>query len=233
MPACSRAVRDFAAWLGLTPRQFGTGGKQRAGGISKQGDGNLRSLLVCGAAAHLRQERRRDAKDQDPWLRDLMARLAVQGCGGRLCGQDGAHHLGDAGHRRTLSRAKRSGPGHHKPVGRSGAMITMARTHTRTVAPSLTGFGRQSRWHQHRLGIKPCKGGPLAPAFGGCRPWQVLLPSLRSSPWVRRQNRQHHLTCRAPGTAAFEFVDRVIRSKGNTVHFRLDCGRMVWFFLSA
>jgi transposase len=69
-----KSGRDFAAWLGLTPRQFGTGGKQRAGGISKQGDRNLRSLLVCGAASRLRQERRRDAKDQDPWLHALMAR---------------------------------------------------------------------------------------------------------------------------------------------------------------
>jgi transposase len=64
--------RDFAAWLGLTPRQFSTGGKQRSGHISKQGDRTLRSLLTIGATSHLRYERTR--RDKDPWLRDLMAR---------------------------------------------------------------------------------------------------------------------------------------------------------------
>jgi transposase len=63
--------RDFAAWLGLTPRQFGTGGKQRSGHISKQGDRTLRSLLTMGATSHLRYER---ARSDNPWLRDLLAR---------------------------------------------------------------------------------------------------------------------------------------------------------------
>jgi transposase len=67
-----KSGRDFAAWLGITPRQFGTGGKQRSGGISKQGDRDLRSILVCGASAYLRQEIRRGVRD--PWLRDLLAR---------------------------------------------------------------------------------------------------------------------------------------------------------------
>jgi transposase len=67
-----KTARDFAAWLGLTPRQFGTGGKHRSGAISKQGDRTLRTLLTLGATAHLRVERARGAKD--PWLRDLLAR---------------------------------------------------------------------------------------------------------------------------------------------------------------
>jgi transposase len=67
-----KTARDFAAWLGLTPRQFGTGGKDRSGGISKQGDRALRTLLTLGATAYLRHERRRGAKD--PWLRALLAR---------------------------------------------------------------------------------------------------------------------------------------------------------------
>jgi transposase len=67
-----RSGRGFAAWLGLTPRQRGTGGKQRSGGISKQGDRALRTLLIVGASAHLRQECRRSARD--PWLRELLAR---------------------------------------------------------------------------------------------------------------------------------------------------------------
>jgi transposase len=67
-----KTARDFAAWLGLTPRQFGTGGKDRSGGISKKGDRTLRTLLTLGATAHLRVERARDTKD--PWLQALMAR---------------------------------------------------------------------------------------------------------------------------------------------------------------
>jgi transposase len=67
-----KTARDFAAWLGLTPRQFSTGGKQRSGHISKQGDRTLRSLLTIGATSHLRCQRARDAND--PWLRDLLAR---------------------------------------------------------------------------------------------------------------------------------------------------------------
>jgi transposase len=67
-----KSGRDFAAWLGLTPRQFGSGGKQRSGGISKQGDRTLRTLLTIGATAHLKHERARGPRD--PWLRDLLAR---------------------------------------------------------------------------------------------------------------------------------------------------------------
>jgi transposase len=67
-----KTARDFAAWLGLTPRQFGTGGKQRSGGISKQGDRTLRTLLTVGATSYLRVERTRGAKD--PWMRDLLER---------------------------------------------------------------------------------------------------------------------------------------------------------------
>lgn len=67
-----RSARGFAAWLGLTPRQRGTGGKQRSGSISRQGDRTLRTLLIVGASAKLRQEVARGVSD--PWLRDLLAR---------------------------------------------------------------------------------------------------------------------------------------------------------------
>jgi transposase len=57
------------------PRVFkrarGTGGKQRSGGISKQGDRSLRTLFIVGACAHLRHEMRRGVSD--PWLRRLLA----------------------------------------------------------------------------------------------------------------------------------------------------------------
>jgi transposase len=65
--------RDLAAWLGLTPREYSTGGKQRLLGISKRGNKYLRTLLIHGARAalpHLAQ--RSDALGQ--WLRSLLAR---------------------------------------------------------------------------------------------------------------------------------------------------------------
>jgi len=60
-----RSSRHLAAWIGLVPRQSGTGGKVRLGHISKQGDRYLRRLLVLGATTLLRQPA---AKLQ--WLRD-------------------------------------------------------------------------------------------------------------------------------------------------------------------
>jgi transposase len=71
-PRVFRSARDFAAWVGMTPSQFGTGGKQCSGGISKQGDKTLRTLFVLGATSYLRQELARGVKD--PWLRALLAR---------------------------------------------------------------------------------------------------------------------------------------------------------------
>ena len=67
-----RSGRDFAAWIGLTGRDHGTGGKHRPGRISKKGDRMLRTLLISGASAHLRHQKTRGVSD--PWLRDLLAR---------------------------------------------------------------------------------------------------------------------------------------------------------------
>lgn len=70
-----RSGRGFAAWLGLTPRQNNTAGKRRSGGISKQGQRSLRTLLIVGASAHLRQQRRRET---DAWLVGVLARRPVK-----------------------------------------------------------------------------------------------------------------------------------------------------------
>src|SRR4051812_3043340 len=50
-PEGFRAGRDFAAWLGMTPLQKSTGGKQRLGATSKMGERTLRHLLIIGASA--------------------------------------------------------------------------------------------------------------------------------------------------------------------------------------
>jgi transposase len=67
-----RSGRNFAAWIGLTGRDHGTGGKHLPGHISKQGDRTLRALLISGASAYLRHQKARGVSD--PWLRDLLAR---------------------------------------------------------------------------------------------------------------------------------------------------------------
>ena len=68
-----RNGRQMAAWLGLTPRQSGSGGKLSQGHISKRGDGYVRLLLVHGARAVLRvAHRKTDAKSR--WVRDLQGR---------------------------------------------------------------------------------------------------------------------------------------------------------------
>jgi transposase len=72
-PAMFKSGRDFAAWVGLTPRESSSGGKQRLGSITKQGDQTLRRLLVLGATAWLRQVEKHPEK-ASPWLRGMMAR---------------------------------------------------------------------------------------------------------------------------------------------------------------
>ena len=71
-PNAFRSGRDFAAWIGLVPRQDSTGGKQKLGRISKQGDQYLRRILVVGAHAVLRRARQHPQKY--PWLTALLAR---------------------------------------------------------------------------------------------------------------------------------------------------------------
>ena len=68
--------RDFAASLGLTPRQHSTGGKDRLLGISKRGDSYLRKLLVHGARAVIHHAKRKD-DGLSQWLNGLVARKHV------------------------------------------------------------------------------------------------------------------------------------------------------------
>jgi len=67
-----RSGRQFAAWLGLTPLQKSSGGKERLGRISKMGDKYLRKLLVVGMTSLVRRARHNPAIN--PRLEDLLAR---------------------------------------------------------------------------------------------------------------------------------------------------------------
>ena len=71
-PKVFQSGRDFAAWIGIVPRQDLTGGKQKLGPISKQGDQYLRRILVVGAHAVLKQARHQPEKY--PWVTRLLAR---------------------------------------------------------------------------------------------------------------------------------------------------------------
>jgi transposase len=73
-PKAFDSARDFAASLGVVPRQNGTGGKITLGPISKRGDGYLRRLLVNGAMAVLRSKQ----GQQDPWLKTLLASKSLK-----------------------------------------------------------------------------------------------------------------------------------------------------------
>lgn len=71
-PGAFKSGRDLAAWIGLVPRQNSSGGKERLGHISKQGDRYLRKLMVSGAAAVVRYARHHP--DKYPWITQLLAR---------------------------------------------------------------------------------------------------------------------------------------------------------------
>lgn len=75
-PSAFNSGREFAAWIGLVPRQNSTGGKQKLGGISKQGDRYLRRLLIVGATAVIRHARTHPEKH--PWIMKLLAKMPAK-----------------------------------------------------------------------------------------------------------------------------------------------------------
>ena len=72
-PKAFRSGRDFSAWIGLVPKQHSSGGKDKLGSISKQGDRYLRSLFTAGALAVIRYAKIHGTKHR-PWLTSLLAR---------------------------------------------------------------------------------------------------------------------------------------------------------------
>lgn len=65
--------RDFAAWLGLVPKQYSSGGKERLGRVSKAGQSDIRQLLIMGAMSRLNWMGRKSIKDTS-WLAGMLAR---------------------------------------------------------------------------------------------------------------------------------------------------------------
>ena len=71
-PHAFRSGREFAAWLGLVPRQVGTGGQVRLLGISKRGDTYLRTLLIHGARSVLVHSQK-----PSPWISAILQRRSL------------------------------------------------------------------------------------------------------------------------------------------------------------
>jgi transposase len=72
-PHAFRSGRRCAAWIGLTPKDHSTAGKQKLGGITRAGDERLRAVLVGGAMACIRHAKNRPA-NSSPWLVELLKR---------------------------------------------------------------------------------------------------------------------------------------------------------------
>ena len=73
-PESFRKARDFAAWLGLTPRQHSTGGKQRLGATTKMGERSLRRLLIIGANSVIIKRHVHAAASPGTWLGGMLTR---------------------------------------------------------------------------------------------------------------------------------------------------------------
>jgi transposase len=72
-PKAFRSGRDFSAWIGLVPKQNSSGGREKLGSITKQGDRYLRSLFTAGALAVIRYAKINGSKHR-PWLAKLLER---------------------------------------------------------------------------------------------------------------------------------------------------------------
>ena len=72
-PHAFRSARRCAAWIGLTPKDHSTAGKQRLGGITRAGDERLRAVLVSGATTCIQHARNRRGRPS-PWLVELLKR---------------------------------------------------------------------------------------------------------------------------------------------------------------
>ena len=68
-----RNGREFAAWLGVTPKEHSTGGRHRTGAITRMGQRDLRRLLVTGAVAVIQQVRKQPVEQERTWVQRLLA----------------------------------------------------------------------------------------------------------------------------------------------------------------
>jgi transposase len=132
-----RSGRDFAAWLGLTPKDHSTAGKQRLGVITRAGDEALRRTLVAGATAVIQQTSKGRGRPS-PWLTALLARKPAKLAAVALANKTAriAWKLMVSGERYDRARAARRTARVHQGDGRHPPSATAARRGGRaTVAP--------------------------------------------------------------------------------------------------
>ena len=100
-PSVFKSGRDFAAWLGLTPRQNSSGGKQTLGSITKQGNRYIRKMLVLGATSLLNVVGKRKGALHD-WIIGLLAKKPARLVTVALANKLARILLGDDEDRRML-----------------------------------------------------------------------------------------------------------------------------------
>ena len=106
-PKAFRSGRNFSAWIGLVPKQHSSGGRDRLGSISKQGDRYLRSLFVAGALAVIRYAKIHGTKHR-PWVTALLTRRPTKGRSHRACQQARPNGLGHDGYGRAVQLSGRA-----------------------------------------------------------------------------------------------------------------------------
>ena len=107
-PETFRRGRDFAAWVGLTPLQHSSGGKERLGRTSKMGERTLRRLLIIGASSAAKAASAKGSA-ADPWLTRMLARKPRMLVVVALGQQDREDRLSADGARRILQSSGLSG----------------------------------------------------------------------------------------------------------------------------
>ena len=120
--------QNFAAWLGLVPRQHTTGGKIRLCGVSKMGQNDIRRLLIVGAMSKIRWIVRKGLLP-DNWLGRLLGRKP------RMGADDKGAELQDGVIRCLPERAKRRATGAAKPRQGDRLINDAARTSMSVYKP--------------------------------------------------------------------------------------------------
>jgi transposase len=149
-PRAFRSGRDFAAWLGLTPKDHSTAGKQRLGVITRAGDEALRRTLVVGATAVIQQIKRGRGR-ASPWLTALIARKPAKLAAVALANKTAriAWKLMLSGERydrerAATTRAARGAARVHQGDGRHPPSATIARPGSRASDGGSEGMASRS-----------------------------------------------------------------------------------------
>ena len=193
-PKTFRSGRNFSAWIGLVPKQHSSGGRDRLGSISKQGDRYLRSLFVAGAlAVEVHGRRRAGLLRLSPGARGRRragrARRAGVGRGGGWsqdpCGPaDARRHRNGTGGRRRSDRLRRcSGAGIVGETPNLAARLQGIAEPNSVVIAESTRKLVGNLFELEDLGAQNLKG-----IEGPVRAWAALRPSFGREP-LRRSAR--------------------------------------------